>query len=112
MKNSKKICDVEYLQKNYLNYDVGIIGCASDISSGYERYFDADEVGDEKEARKEWKEFYENLVYLIAYCRIAGIDFDSWYFQRDVYKALHHLARSEKRRRRIERATRWWKRNG
>ena len=40
---------------------------------------------------------------LLAYCRIAGIDFDSWDFQRDVYKALHHLARSEKRRRRIER---------
>ena len=57
---------------------------------------DADEVGDEKEARKVWKEFYGNLVYLLAYCRIAGIDFDSWDFQRDVYKALHHLARSEK----------------
>ena len=85
MKNTKKICDLEYLQKNYLNYGYGIMGCAADISSGYERYSDADEVGDEKEARKEWKEFYGNLVYLLAYCRIAGIDFDSWDFQRDVY---------------------------
>ena len=111
MKNTKKICDLEYLQKNYLDYGYGIMFCAADISSGYERYSNADKVADEKEARKGWKEFYGNLVYLLAYCFIAGIDIDSRDFQRDVYKALHHLAKSEKKRRMIVKAKRRWKRN-
>ena len=38
--------DFEYLKKNYLNYDAGIIGCAHDIRNGFDEYSIADEMGD------------------------------------------------------------------
>ena len=87
--------DFEYLKKNYLNYGAGIMQCAYDIRNDFEKYSIADEMGDKKEAKQRWNDLYDNLVYLLAYFRIAGINFESPKFIADVYSTLEHLEKDE-----------------
>lgn len=75
------------------------MGCAYDIRNGFEEYSIAEEMGDKKEAKQRWNDLYENLVYLLAYFRIAGINFESPKFIADVYSALEDLEKDERKRR-------------
>lgn len=90
--------DIEYLQKNYLNYDKGIMECAGDIGEDILKYTEALEMGGKEAAKGQWNDLYIDLVFLLTFFRIAGVDFDSCDFKKDVCSVLEYLERRERER--------------
>lgn len=86
--------DIEFLKKNcfYCNW-WGISTFLRSIADGTWDYC-CESNKEEKEKRK--KEVYEDLVTMLAYFRIMGIDFSDCDFKRDIDLVLQHIERREK----------------
>ena len=91
--------DIEYLQKNYLNYDVEVVECLENIRNDFEEYSMAKYEGDKEDVREYQNDIYTELIFLLAYLHIAGIDFGSRQFKEDVYSTLQYLEKCERKRR-------------
>ena len=94
------IVDIEYLQKNHLNYDKGIIECAGNIREDILKYTEILEMGGRGAAKGQWNDLYIDLVFLLAFFCIACVDFDGCDFKKDVYSVLEYLEKRERERRR------------
>lgn len=90
--------DIEHLRKNYTNYDVEAIDCLENIRNDLEEYFMAKYDGDKEDAREYQNDIYTELIFLLVYLRIAGIDFGSRQFKEDVYSTLQYLEKRERER--------------
>ena len=55
--------------------------------------------GDKEDAREYQDDIYTELIFLLAYLRIAGIDFGSRQFKEDVCSVLEYLEKRERERR-------------
>ena len=91
--------DIEYLQKNYIGYESGIINEAGFIREDFLKYLEACEMGGKESAKGQWNDLYKDLVFLIAHFRIAGVDFESHKLKEDVYSALEYIEKCERKRR-------------
>lgn len=86
--------DIEFLQKNcsYCNW-YGISTFLKSIADGTWDYCCE---GNKEEKEKIRKGAYEDLVTMLAYLRIMGIDFSDRDFKRDIDLVLQHIERREK----------------
>lgn len=83
--------DIEFLKKNVTNYEACIDEFLRDIRDRVEDY---EYFKEEREDIR--KEIYGDLIYLLAYFRIMGIDFSGCNFKKDVDSTLQHIEKMQK----------------
>lgn len=98
--------EIEYLRKNVFDSVFWMRNTTERMSETIDSYIDNIHHGEEEKAINDWKNFNKDLVYFFAYLRIAGVDFDSLDFRKEVYKVLHHEAVTTQKMRRIQKAIR------
>lgn len=91
--------DIDYLQKNYLGYDTEAMECLENIRNDLDEYSMARYEGDKEDTKRYQDDIYTELIFLLAFLRIAGIDFGSRQFKEDVYSTLQYLEKCERERR-------------
>lgn len=91
--------DIDYLQKNYIDYELGIINEAGFIREDFLKYLEVREMDGKEAAKGQWNDLYKDLVFLLAYFRIADVDFESHKLKEDVYSSLEYLEKCERKRR-------------
>lgn len=90
--------DFDYSQKNCIDYEIGIMNEAGFIREDFLKYLEVCEMDGKEAAKGQWNDLYKDLVFLLAYFRIAGVDFESHKLKEDVYSALEYLEKCERER--------------
>ena len=85
--------DIEYLRKNYSNYEACVEEFLRDIRDRLEDY---SYFKGEREDIK--KEIYGDVVYLLTYLRIMDIDFSGCDFKRDMDLAMQFIKEMQRER--------------